>query len=107
MIWLRSDAHRTTPRFQRCASEVPIESHYIPLYPLAPDEVEWCKHVVREELRKFPQKIIKRYLSRIYLLRDLMYQDVDVGGVNFRSTRTICLNAGPGATESRYIAEVS
>lgn len=73
--------------------------------PLAAGEIDRSEHVLREELRKFPPALLKRYLDRIYLLQDLRYQDVEVGGVNFRQTRTICLSAGPGATES-FIARL-
>ncbi len=79
-----------------------------PLYtakPLSTDEIDRSERIVREELRKFPPAIVKRYLDRVYLLGQLTFRDVEVGGVNFRQTRTICLSAGPGATDS-FIARL-
>lgn len=68
--------------------------------PLAASEMERCTRVVRDELRKFPEAVLERYLDRVYLLQEVTFQGVPVGGLNFRQSRTICIDAGPGATDS-------
>lgn len=68
--------------------------------PLAACNVAWTTRAVRDALAYYPARLVRRYVSRIYIVDRLYLSGLDIGGT--RSSHRIYLAAGSATLEGGH-----